>query len=287
MSKKVLCFGEVLWDTFEDGKQVGGAPLNVARHLIQQGANAIMVSRVGVDEPGNELLSVLTENNLDLTLIQQDKHLPTCEVTVELDAGGHATYIIPQPVSWDNIQPTDELLQNIEQAEAIVFGSLACREVETRTTLLNLLSEYTIPMRIFDVNLRAPHFEQDTIETLAALCNVIKMNEDEAHMLIHGSAPVREKMVEFHKKFHTQTICVTRGENGAIIWHDEEFYEHPGFRVDVVDTVGAGDSFLATLIAGLLTGQPIPFTLEKACKVGGFVASQRGANPTYPGYLQS
>lgn len=282
MNKQVLCFGEVLWDTFEDGKKVGGAPLNVARHLIKQGAEALMVSRVGMDESGNELIAALNTGKLPLQLIQYDKNLPTCEVTVELNAEGHATYIIPQPVSWDCIQPADELLQSVEQAEAIVFGSLACRSTETRTTLLNLLSEYTIPLRVFDVNLRPPHYEQDTIETLAALCNVIKMNEDEANMLIHGSDTLREKMVEFHKKYHTQTICVTRGENGAIIWHDEEFYEHPGFKVEVVDTVGAGDSFLATLVAGLLNGQPMPATLEKACKIGGFVASQRGAYPEYP-----
>lgn len=287
MNKQVLCFGEVLWDTFDDGKKVGGAPLNVARHLLQQSVDAIMVSRIGMDDSGAELLNSLGESNLPLQLIQHDKNLPTCEVTVELNAEGHATYIIPQPVSWDCIQPSAELLQYVETAEAIVFGSLACREVETRTTLLNLLSEYTVPLRIFDVNLRPPHFEQDTIETLAALSNVVKMNEDEANMLIHGSGTLREKMVEFHKKFHAQTICVTRGENGAIIWHEEEFYEHPGFKIDVVDTVGAGDSFLATLIAGLLSGQPIPLTLEKACKIGGFVASQRGANPTYPEYLKA
>ncbi|MVN90371.1 carbohydrate kinase family protein [Mucilaginibacter aquatilis] len=281
MNKQVLCFGEVLWDTFDDGKKVGGAPLNVARHLLQQNANATMVSRIGTDEAGNELLSVLTENGLDISLIQSDKNLPTCEVAVQLNDEGHATYIIPQPVSWDNIQPTDEFTEQIEKAEAIVFGSLACRQAETRNTLLNMLSEYTVPLRVFDVNLRPPHFEQDTIETLAALSNVIKMNEDEANMLIHGSAPLREKMIEFHKKFHTQTICVTRGENGALIWHDEEFYEHPGFKVDVVDTVGAGDSFLATLVAGLINNQPMPDILEKACKIGGFVASQRGANPTY------
>ncbi|WP_295767759.1 carbohydrate kinase [uncultured Mucilaginibacter sp.] len=285
MDKQVLCFGEVLWDTFDDGKKVGGAPLNVARHLLQQNANATMVSRIGTDEAGNELLSVLTENGLDISLIQSDKDLPTCEVTVQLNGEGHATYIIPQPVSWDNIQPTDEFTGQIEKAEAIVFGSLACRQAETRNTLLNMLSEYTVPLRVFDVNLRPPHFEQDTIETLAALSNVIKMNEDEANMLIHGSAPLREKMIEFHKKFHTQTICVTRGENGALIWHDEEFYEHPGFKVDVVDTVGAGDSFLATLVAGLINNQPMPYILEKACKVGGFVASQRGANPTYTAEL--
>jgi fructokinase len=283
MSNQVLCFGEVLWDTFEDGKKVGGAPLNVARHLIQQGVNAVMVSRIGTDDSGNELMQNLTHTGLTLDLVQHDRHLPTCEVTVQLDATGQATYIIPKPVSWDNIQPTDELLQQADSASAIVFGSLACREQATRTTLLNLLSELTLPMRVFDVNLRAPHYELDTIETLAAMANVIKMNEEEAELLIgHSKASLQNRIIEFQKKFHTQTICVTRGENGAMIWHDEEFYEHPGFPVNVVDTVGAGDSFLATLVAGLLAKKDIPQILEKACKVGAFVASQRGANPAYP-----
>lgn len=283
MSNQILCFGEVLWDTFEDGKKVGGAPLNVARHLIQQGFNAAMVSRVGTDELGDELMQNLTDANLNLHLIQHDKRLPTCEVTVQLDASGQATYTIPKPVSWDNIQPTEELLQQAEQASAIVFGSLACREQATRTTLLNLLSELTLPLRVFDVNLRAPHYDLDTIETLAAMATVIKMNEEEAELLIgHSTASLQNQIIEFQKKFHNQTICVTRGENGAIIWHNEEFYEHPGFPVNVVDTVGAGDSFLATLIAGLLAKKDIPQILEKSCKVGAYVASQRGANPAYP-----
>ncbi|WP_345948578.1 carbohydrate kinase [Mucilaginibacter sp. PAMB04274] len=286
MSKQVLCFGEVLWDTFEDGKKIGGAPLNVAQHLTQQGIPTYIVSRVGADASGDELLLELQKANVPLQYIQRDRHLPTCEVTVSLDASGQATYTIPQPVAWDNIQPTDELLNDAGQLAAIVFGSLASREQATRTTLLNLLSEFTIPLRVFDVNLRPPHYDLDTIETLAALANVVKMNEDEANLLIHSThGSLKDKMVEFHKKFHSNTICVTRGQNGAIIWHDEEFYEHPGFEVQVEDTVGAGDSFLATLVAGLLLAQPIPQILEKACKIGAFVASQRGANPVYPDNL--
>ncbi|MBS7564330.1 carbohydrate kinase [Mucilaginibacter sp. Bleaf8] len=286
MSKQVLCFGEVLWDTFSDGKKVGGAPLNVAQHLRQQGVNALMVSRIGTDASGNELMAFLQQHQLNTPLIQVDNRLATCEVTVQLNDAGHATYVIPEPVSWDNIQPDQELLMQAAQSSAIVFGSLACRNQATRTTLLDLLSEITVPLRIFDVNLRAPHYEMDTIETLAAMANVIKMNEDEADLLIGSSKrSLQEKITEFQHKFHVNTICVTRGENGAMIWHDEQFYEHPGFPTEVADTVGAGDSFLATLVAGLLTGQPIDATLEKACKVGAFVASQRGANPTYPAEL--
>jgi fructokinase len=203
---------------------------------------------------------------------------------VQLNKAGHATYIIPEPVSWDNIQPTDDLIAVAENTSAIVFGSLACRGEATRNTLLDLLSQTSIPLRVFDVNLRAPHYDLDTIQTLAAMANVIKMNEEEADLLIGGSSrqSLHEKVNEFQHKFHASTICVTRGEHGALIWHDDSFYEHPGFPVDVADTVGAGDSFLATLVAGLINEQPIPGTLEKACKIGAFVASQRGANPRYP-----
>lgn len=282
MKNLVLCFGEVLWDTFGDGKQMGGAPLNVARHLLQQGQHALMVSRVGNDSSGHELLQMLGKNQLDLSLIQTDPDLPTCEVTVALNAEGHATYTIPQPVSWDNIQPADSLLEQVEQAGAIVYGSLACRSVTTRTTLLNILGNYHIPMRVFDVNLRPPHYELDTIETLSALASVVKMNEEEAGMLIRGSGSIKDKIIEFQKKYHTQTICVTQGDKGAIVLHDDEFYVNEGQQVNVMDTVGAGDSFLATLVAGLLNQQPMQQVLDRACRIGAFVASQRGANPVYP-----
>jgi len=279
--KKVLCFGEVLWDAFGDEKKAGGAPMNVACHLAQQKVPVTFASRVGIDAPGMELIEFLQENGLYSDLIQEDEVLPTCEVTVQLDANSQATYIIPQPVSWDNIRTEDTLTKAAEQASAIIFGSLACRTDTTRTTLLNLLDE-THALRIFDVNLRAPHYTLSTIETLAARATVVKMNEEEAGLLIGGSSgQLKDKIAEFRAKYHPKTICVTRGENGAIIWHDHEYYEHPGFKVDVVDTVGAGDAFLATFIAGILAKQPMQQLLEQACAIGAFVTSKRGANPVY------
>jgi fructokinase len=281
LMNKIICFGEVLWDTFDDGKKAGGAPMNVAMHLMQQGINVSFASRVGEDPSGDELVEFLKLNNLFSELIQRDTQLPTCEVTVELDENQHASYIIPEPVSWDNILADNSLIQNAEHASAIVFGSLACRGEVTRETLQALL-DVTKALKIFDVNLRAPHYQLSTVETLAAKADVIKMNEDEAGLLIGGSDNhLKDKIIEFQKKYHSQTICVTRGEHGAIIWHDNEFYEHPGFKINVVDTVGAGDSFLATLIAGLIEQKPLQHVLEKACYVGAFVASQRGANPAY------
>jgi len=277
----ILCFGEILWDTFGDEKIAGGAPMNVARHLVQQHCDVLFATRVGADEAGTGLVEFLKTNRLYSDLIQTDEKLPTCEVTVQLDANGHATYVIPQPVSWDNIQTTGALTEAAAWASAIVYGSLACREAITRDTLLNLLNE-TTALKVFDVNLRPPHYTLSNIETLLAGADVIKMNEDEAALLAGNSGgDLKENIIEFQKTYHPKTICVTRGENGAIAWHDYEFYEHPGFEVSVVDTVGAGDAFLATFINGVLNNTPMPQILERACKVGAFVAGRRGANPVY------
>ncbi len=156
----------------------------------------------------------------------------------------------------------------------------------TRDTLLNLLGE-TRALKIFDVNLRAPHYTSILSKHSLARLDMVKMNEDEAKLLIGGSNnDLREQIIEFRSKYHSKTICVTRGENGAIVWHDHEFYESPGLPVEVADTVGAGDSFLATFIAGLLTGVNMQKLLDRACAVGAFVASKRGANPAYDEHIR-
>ncbi|RKR80844.1 fructokinase [Mucilaginibacter gracilis] len=280
MKKEVLCFGEVLWDVFGEEKKAGGAPMNVAMHLVQQGVNANLISRVGNDALGNELVDFLKKNKLYSDLIQRDEKLPTCQVTVKLDEKQQATYTIPKPVSWDNIREEEPLRTKIKSARVIVFGSLACRTSTSRNTLLNLFENKML--KVFDVNLRAPHYELSTIETLAAMADVIKMNEEEANLLTGTyNEPLKDKIVEFQKKYHCQTIIVTRGEQGAMVWHQEKFYEHPGFKIEVEDTVGAGDAFLATFIAGLLNKNPMAQILEQACGIGGYVASCRGANPVY------
>lgn len=282
MKKQVLCFGEVLWDAFDYEKKAGGAPMNVALHLAQQQVKVQLSSCIGNDLSGRELILFLRDNNLYSDLIQVDVQLPTCKVTVQLDKNKQATYVIPEPVSWDNIQPAENLLNAAGDAGVIVFGSLASRGEATRNTLRILLDE-SDAIKVFDVNLRAPHYELATIELLAAKANIIKMNEEEASLLIGGSTDtLQDKVTEFQKTYHPQTIIVTRGAKGAIIWHDEQFYEHKGIPVDSVDTVGAGDAFLATFIAGLIDEKPIAQILDKSCKVGAFVATQRGANPAYP-----
>lgn len=256
--------------------------MNVARHLEQQGVSVAFASSVGMDSSGDKLIEFLKSNGLYSNLIQQEDEYPTCEVTVQLDENNQATYIIPEPVSWDCIETTDALTEAAKNSAVIVFGSLACRTAKTRETLLNLLDE-TDALKVFDVNLRPPHYTLSTIETLVARANVVKMNEEEAALLIGGSSrSLKDQINEFRSKYHSQTICVTRGEHGAIVWHDHEFYESPGCPVKVADSVGAGDSFLATFIAGIMANHPMQRVIDKACSVGAYVASQRGANPVYP-----
>lgn len=282
MKNQVLCFGEVLWDAFGDEKKAGGAPMNVARHLLQQGISAQLASRIGVDASGQELADFLKNNGLYSSLIQQDEQLPTCEVTIQLDDKGQASYIIPQPVSWDNIHADNILIKAAQQAKMIVFGSLTSRGNITRSALHILLYE-SQAVKVFDVNLRAPHYELATIELLAAKSDIIKMNEEEADLLLGGShKDLQQKLIKFQRTYHNQTIIITRGADGAMVWHDEQFYEHPGIKAEVVDTVGAGDAFLATFISGLLAEKSIPDILNSACRIGAYVTTQRGANPVYP-----
>lgn len=284
--KKILCFGEVLWDTFNDGKKAGGAPMNVAMHLAQQQMDVTFASRIGDDASGDELIHFLEKAGLYSPLVQTDFDLPTCEVTVHLDKDNQATYNIPEPVSWDNIQADDALLRATKQSQTIIFGSLASRGTVTRNTLLKML-DGTGALKVFDVNLRAPHYTLSTIETLTAKADVVKMNEEEAALLIGGSSrDLKEQISEFRSKYHSKTICVTRGAHGAIVWHDHEFYESPGCLVDVVDTVGAGDAFLATFVSGMVQGHPMQQIVDNACYVGAFVAGKRGATPAYDQHIE-
>ena len=278
----ILCFGEILWDTFGSEKVAGGAPMNVARHLVQQGMPVSFATRVGTDASGKGLIAFLKENGLYSKLIQLDEELPSCKVTVKLDEAGQATYTIPKPVSWDNIQTHNELYEAADKSSAIIYGSLACREETTRQTLLDLLDETTPYLTVFDVNLRPPHYTMETIDRLISRADVVKMNGDEAKLLtVNESASLKKNMSAFQKKYNPQTICVTHGEHGAMVWHKQDFYEHPGYKVQVEDTVGAGDAFLATFVSGLLSQQPMQSILGKACFIGAFVAGKRGANPVY------
>lgn len=282
MDKQVLCFGEVLWDGFGAEKKAGGAPMNVAMHLLQQQIPVQMITRIGEDDLGDELFAYLQGQNFSTKLIQRDPKLPTCLVTVALDENYQAKYTIPQPVSWDNIQPENTLIKEAFPFETIVYGSLACRSETSFNTLLQTLKQPSY--KIFDVNLRPPHFNLKIIEMLAQKADMVKMNDEELQFLSPQNLKQTDlgiQMKAFADQYQIETVCVTLGEHGCKVLHQQQYYQHPGFKVEVADTVGAGDSFLATFIAGILKQQPMEEILVNASAIGAFVASSQGANPVY------
>lgn len=280
-SKTVICFGEVLWDVLPTHRIAGGAPMNVAIRLQSLGITTKMISKTGNDEPGRELRSLLKSKNVDTTLVLTDEQLPTGEVLVQLDAQGIATYDIVYPSAWDKIELTNENLSAIKQADALVFGSLACRDNVSKHTLLSLIE--SAAFKVFDVNLRAPFYDFVSIEFLMQQSDFIKLNDEELLIVAKAfgsdSNEIEENVRFLADKTNTNTICITKGKDGATLFVNNQFYSNKGYKVKVEDTIGAGDSFLATLLSQMLDSNDYHKALAHACAVGALVASKKGANP--------
>lgn len=277
----ICCFGEVLWDLLPEGKQLGGAPMNVAAHLQQLGFPSVMISRVGSDELGDEIKTWMKEKNFPAEWIQTDALHTTGIVNVNLADKNQVTYEIVQPVAYDFIEHSFALNNLVENSHAIVFGTLASRSDVSRNCLLQLLDK--APLKIFDVNLRPPHYSKELVELLLRLADIVKMNDDELQLIaswfgFHDSND-KERMTQLKNLFKTQLLVVTRGANGAIVLSDTGFYECSGFKVKVADTIGSGDSFLAGFLKKYLAGQPISEAITYACAVGAIVATHHGAIP--------
>lgn len=277
---EVLCVGEVLWDALPGGLFLGGAPFNVACHLRAAGRPVAMVSRVGDDQLGREALRRAERHGVRTDLMQTDAERPTGFVRVDVDAAGTPTYEILAPAAWDAIAPTEELLARAADASAIVFGTLAQRHALSRRTIRELWRSRAL--MVYDVNLRPPFDDREVVRASLERADVVKLAEGELARLAEWfglrGAP-REMMASLARTFTCSVVCVTRGSRGAALWHDGAWTEHPGFTVDVRDTVGAGDAFLAILLAGLLDGTADAELLEQANRVGAYVATQWGAVP--------
>ncbi len=277
---KAVSFGEILWDVFPDSKKIGGAPLNVALRLQSFGIDTAIISKVGNDDNGKALVDYIEKNNVSTGFIQIDKILKTGEVTVFLDENGSATYDIKYPVAWDKIQFTSALEQLISDADAFIYGSLVCRDSTSKNTLISLLK--LSKFSIFDVNLRSPHYTKETILELMQASDFIKFNDEEIIAVCnYFSLPTDslETQIQSISEFtNTQQICVTRGNKGAVLFINNEYYYNGGIRVKVADTVGAGDSFLAGLVNKLLRNEHPQKALGFGCAIGALVASKSGAN---------
>ncbi len=282
-NNEILCFGEVLWDRLPSGAKAGGAPMNVALHLNAIGLDATIASSVGNDEPGAELKKFLEDSGMSTAYVQTDEQLPTSEVLVHLDENNNATYEICEPVAWDNIRLTDSLMKKAKQAGLLIYGSLASRNPLTRETLMSLLDYDGV--KLIDVNFRNPYDSQEVVEKLLAKTDIVKLNDDELEVFAgwykRPNSDEHSLIEWFVTKYQIELLCVTKGEKGALLYCNGEFYEHPGFKVNAVDTVGAGDAFLAGLIASLLAQKEPAEALAFACATGAFVASKAGATPKY------
>lgn len=280
---KVICFGEVLWDNLPSGRKPGGAPMNVAYHLNKMGIKGTLISQVGDDQDGRDLIDVLHSLAIDVQYCQVDPLNKTSTVEVNITTEHEAEYDIVFPVAWDFIAHHPAFDALVKQSDAIVFGSLASRNDVTRNTLLQLIrySRY----RVFDANLREPHYNKDVMELLLGMANLLKLNAQELFLLTDwyhdGPLTEKERVKLLQSKFKIDEILVTKGGEGSVFYHYDEVFHQSAYTVEVKDTVGSGDSFLAAFLAKRLKKGTVAESLSFASTVAGFITTKNGACPTY------
>lgn len=283
MKKKLkgVSFGEILFDVFLEHKKIGGAPLNVASRLNSLGGDVAMISAVGNDGNGKKLVGYLNDLGINTDAIQVKENYPTGLVNVILNEKGNASYDINYPAAWDKIETSNENIAIVEKADFLVYGSLSSRDSVSKDTLKQLLN--VAKYKIFDVNLRVPHYTKKNILELLHAADFIKFNDDELNEIcedLNSNIKSLEQNIKFiAKETNTNTVCVTLGSHGAVLYSNDTFYYNCGFKVNVVDTVGSGDSFLASLIIKLLSSENPQYALNYACAIGAIVAQNEGANP--------
>jgi len=292
----LLCFGELLWDFLPDGLFPGGAPFNVAYHLHQHRLDARIVTAVGRDILGEEFLRRIRAWGLPTDTITEHAEFPTGYGRVELSPTGEASYRFANNTAWDHILINEVAQRAAANARGLVFGSLALRSTANRSALDQVIAALPADAwRVFDVNLRPPHDDLPLVNSLAPQATLIKLNAAEAARLARNGSEIpgneeadaRALAARWSSNgsAHTttaKTICLTCAERGAGLLHDGYWHFEAGRPVEVADTVGAGDSFLAALLTALLVEQKSPAAaLTAAARIGEWVATQRGATPRY------
>ena len=282
--RTIVGLGEVLWDLLPGGRKLGGAPANFAYFANLVGDRGIVASRVGEDDHGRQAEAMLRHLGAGIDYLQRDSVHPTGSVQVHVDAAGQAQFEIAQPVAWDFLQWTPAWEQLVETADAVCFGTLAQRSPASRETIQQFLrSTRPQALRVFDVNLRPPFYSAEVLRTSLALADIVKLNHEELPVLAamlgiagHSDRATAQALFRSH---NFKLVCVTRGGCCSLLIGTQGADEHPGFRVKVADTVGAGDAFTATLVHHYLLGASLAHMNESANRVGAWVASQVGATP--------
>ena len=291
MNNIIVGMGEALWDVLPEGKKIGGAPANFAYHVSQFGFDSRVVSAVGNDDLGDEILKVFKEKQLKHQL--QTVNYPTGTVQVTLDDNGIPCYDIKEGGAWDNIPFTDDLKRLALSTRAVCFGSLAQRNEVSRISINRFLD--TMPdgegqLKIFDINLRQGFFTKDIIRDSCQRCNVLKINDEElvaiSRLFGYPGIDLQDKCWILLAKYNLKMLILTCGTNGSYVFTPGvvSFQETP--KVPVADTVGAGDSFTATFTAALLKGKSVPEAHKLAVEVSAYVCTQSGAMPELPQVLK-
>ncbi len=286
MASRILSFGDMLWDLFPEGPRFGGAPGNYACHAARLGGEVYMVSGVGTGERGTAALEVLKAQGVKPDLVQRLEDYPTGIVTVEVDEGGKPTFEIGEDAAWDHWEWNDAIEEKVRSADAVCFGTLGQRGESPRAGIrkaLDLAKEKGI-MRVLDVNLRPPFFDDALIRHSLSLCSVFKLSDDELERVCRAcnvplAGAFEDSLGAILEKYALEVLVMTKGAEGAVLLTADCQYEQPGVKAQVVDTVGAGDSFTAALTLGLLKKDPIPDLLLNACEVAARVCSHSGAVP--------
>jgi fructokinase len=256
--------------------------MNVAHHLKRLGIEPALITRVGEDANGRNLVRLMETQKMSTDYFQIDFELATGTVHAKMDESHDVTYDIVRPVAWDNIHWEDGFIPLLEEARYFVFGSLASRSPISRRTLYRLLE--IAPSRVLDINLRPPHYDRTTTSALLEGLFLLKLNLDELDLItgwFSGYRDERDRMKALQDRFHIPNIVVTRGGKGALLNREGVFYEHPGISVTLADTIGAGDAFLAGLLFQLSKGAEMQHALAFSSALGALVASRIGPCPDY------
>ena len=292
MNDVIVGMGEVLWDMLPEGKKIGGAPANFAYHVSQYGFDGCVVSAVGDDKLGNEILESF--NNRRLNYLIQRVPYPTGTVQIELDEAGSPCYEIKENVAWDNIPFTVDLEKLAKKTRAVCFGSLAQRNTVSRETInrfLDVMSDAAGQYRVFDVNLRQGFYDKEILCNSMKRCNILKINDEEliavSRMFEYPGINLEDKCRALLSEYGLEILILTCGVNGSYVFTRENvsFVNTP--KIEVADTVGAGDSFTATFISAILKGKSIREAHELAVEVSAYVCTQNGAMPELPISIKS
>ncbi len=282
----VAGIGELLWDVFPHRARIGGAPANFAWHCGQLGAQAFPISCVGTDELGQRMRADLDKTNVDTTYLMSHPSYATGQAKVTFDAEGKPSYDIVQNAAWDHLSLTPQLEQLARQLDAVCFGSLSQRSAESRDTIQSFLEAMPAQaLKIFDVNLRQNFYSKALIERSLQLANVLKLSDEELAVLAEYfelTGPVANQLKQLRARFDLRLLVYTRGAQGSRLVSAETIDDAPGIRGEVIDSVGAGDSFTAALCMGLLHDRPLNWINQFANQIGAYVCSQVGATPILP-----